>query len=106
VAAYPNDRGPPGAQAVVAAINERILHPREELFYRVFPPRRPLPEPAERAGLATPVSGGSRSSLGLGRVYPNLAVLLVEMGQQQTLERRIALHVDVVQEALGLLGMV
>jgi hypothetical protein len=108
VATQPEDRAIAFAQSIVDAVNTRIRFPHEELFFRVFPPGR-LPEPTSSQPFNTTspegaVSGGSRSSLGLPRTVPGLTVMLVEMGQQQALERRVALHVDVVQETLRQLG--
>jgi len=115
VGAYPNAAGPEIALAVVEAVNRRTRAPWEELFYREFPPRSAVSPPGAGAtpGQATtpaPQGGGvatagSRSSLGLGLLFPNVAAILVEMGQQQSLERRIALHVQVVEETLRQMGM-
>ena len=111
VATYPAEPGISLAQGVVASVNGRIRAAHEELFYREFPSNR-LPEPTSARPLDTSgnpeaaVSGGSASSLGLPRHIPGLAVLLVEMGQQQTLERRIAMHVDVVGEASRRIGLI
>lgn len=115
VGAYPNVAGPELALAIVDAVNRRIRAPWEELFYREFPPRSAVSPPASGAApgqASTPAApgggvatAGSRSSLGLGLLFPNVAAILVEMGQQQSLERRIALHVQVVEETLRQMGM-
>jgi hypothetical protein len=95
VSSYPNENGPVLAQAIVDAVNQKTIYPWEELFYREFPNRNN----------PTPPTGGSRSSLSVGMRHPGVAAILVEMGQQQSLARRIDLHVHVVDEALWLLSM-
>lgn len=100
---------------VIAAVNQRIRAPREELILREFPPpgfvfptSQPsgTPEPTLAPSSTSPAVGGrSRSSLGLSTHVPGSIALLVEMGQQQALERRIALHVDIVQEIVRRLGI-
>ena len=100
-----SSRGEPGeslARQVVETVNStRVQLAHEELTFREWPPRDSVP--------GTPIAGftgyrGSRSSLGLPMHVPGLAAILVEMGQQQDLERRVQLHVDVVQEALRILS--
>jgi hypothetical protein len=106
IATDPNSPGGDLARAVVEAQNSRMLYNWEEFFYR------------ERGGNANNLanqgfngsvapsnqtpgnpSGRGSSSLGLPNHVPTLnAALLVEMGQQQTLERRTAMHVDIVRE--------
>jgi len=110
-----SSRGEPGsslAQHLVETVNAtRVQAQHEELTFREWPPSRSVsvtPTPGGSAG-ATPADGftgyrGSRSSLGLPSHIPGLAAILVEMGQQQSLERRIQLHVDIVQEALRILS--
>lgn len=111
VATYPGEPGISLARAVVDAVNARVGAPHEEMSYREFPPGR-LPDPNSPRPFDTSgnpqaaVSGGSASSLGLPRHIPGLAVLLVEMGQQQALERRIALHVDIVNEVARRIGLI
>ena len=100
VSTYPNRRGPLLAKLVLEAVNRTTLQPREELFYREIPPRQFV---SSREMWPWTVAFSSRSigtSLGLGRRYPNMAAILVEMGQQQPLERRIDLHVQVVAETI------
>jgi hypothetical protein len=83
---------------LATAVNSRILYPHEELIFRERP----------NLGGGSDSFGGSsrgRSSLGLGQYVPGLKAILVEMGQQQTLERRIAIHVDVIGEALRRTGL-
>ena len=101
-------------RAIVQGVNSRILAPIEELTLRewprpgfVFPTPTPggLPTPTPRPG-SDPISARrSRSSLGLSTHIPGLIALLAEMGQQQTLDRRVALHVDIVMEAMRQVGM-
>lgn len=108
IIAYPNEVGPPLAQAIIDAVNGRILYPRERLFYRQFPSPSSLDAgiPPQTPITASPSTGGRlRASLRLGYDFPNVASLTVEMAQLQPLERRIALHLAVVEEALRLLGM-
>jgi len=88
IASYPAEPGVSLGRAVVEAVNGRIQHEREELFFR------------DRS------FGGGSSSLGLPRYFNSLAALLVEMGQQQDLERRVALHVDIVEEVARRVGVV
>jgi hypothetical protein len=110
-----SSRGEPGASLamhlveVVNATRAQAAH--EELTFREWPPRNFVPgTPSSGAPPdATPGPGftgyrGSRSSLGLPSHIPGLAAILVEMGQQQDLDRRVQLHVDIVQEALKVLG--
>ncbi|HLF71063.1 MAG TPA: succinylglutamate desuccinylase/aspartoacylase family protein [Dehalococcoidia bacterium] len=111
VATYPAEPGMTLGRNVVDAVNGRILGAQEEFTYREFPSGR-LPNPTSAAPNDTSgnpqaaVSGGSQSSLGLPRYIENLTVLLVEMGQQQLLSRRVALHVDVFQEVARRSGIV
>jgi hypothetical protein len=96
------------AEGVVQAVNGRIQAPREEFFYRNRvgsgngpPPDNLTPEQVQALGGIGPPTGSARggtSSLSLPRHIPGLSTLLVEMGQQQALDRRAALHVDVAME--------
>jgi hypothetical protein len=103
------------ARHLVDAQNARMQRSLEEFTLRDWPPRNanfatavpgsfsgPTPEPGTSGQGA--VFGGSRSSLGLPTHVPGLSAILVEMGQQQTLERRTQMHVEIVQEALTHLG--
>ena len=110
VSSYPAEPGVSLGRDVVEAVNSRVLAAHEAFFFREFPSRRllqlPLDAPdsytddeVERAGR------GRRSSLGLPQHLPGLAALLVEMGQQQTLERRIALQVEVIEEVGRRIGL-
>jgi hypothetical protein len=111
----PTESGINLARHLVEAQNARMQRPVEEFTLREWPPRSanfatavpgtfsgPTPEPGTSGQGA--VFGGSRSSLGLPTHIPGLAAILVEMGQQQALERRIQMHVDIVIEALAHLG--
>jgi Succinylglutamate desuccinylase / Aspartoacylase family len=104
------------AQTLVEIMNTRLQAPYEEFYFRQWPPRgfsistpvagsveTPTPEPGTTGPGA--VFGGSRSSLGLSTYIPGLAAILVEMGQQQALDRRVAMHVDIVQEAMRQAGL-
>lgn len=108
-------RGEPGeslGRHLVETINAtRVQLAHEELTFREWPPRDALPGTpiVGDTNSGTPIAGftgyrGSRSSLGLPMHIPGLAAILVEMGQQQDLERRIQLHVDVVEEAMRVLA--
>lgn len=110
VATAPQEPAITLGRTVVDQVNQRVLAPREEFSFREFPPGR-LPEPNSALPFDTSgnpsaaVSGGSRSSLGLPNHLPGLISLLVEMGQQQALERRVALHVDVLQQVMRNIGI-
>jgi hypothetical protein len=110
VATRPAEAGVELAKNVVEAVNTRIRAPHEELFFREFPTNR-LPDPVSplpfdtSGNPAAAVSGGSRSSLGLPAHIDGLTTLLVEMGQQQSLERRVALHLDVLGEVMRRVGI-
>ncbi len=109
-----SSRGEPGeslGKQLVETVNTtRVQQAWEKFTFRQWPPTGLLPD---QSGLSvtpipTPADGftgyrGSRSSLGLPTHIPGLAAILVEMGQQQDLERRVQLHVDIVEEALRVL---
>ena len=110
VLVYPNGEGERLGRAVVESVNVKIGSPREEMTFLLdFTWRGGAltlhlpPEPA--SGVDSEISGGGWSSLDIGGHYHDVAVLTVEMGQQQPLERRVALHVHVVEDALVILGM-
>jgi hypothetical protein len=109
VLAYPNGEGERLAREVVESVNGKITSPQEEMTFLEFTRRGGVgtffvsPESASAAPAG--ISGGSRSSLGIGSLYRDVAALTVEMGQQQPLDRRVALHVQVVEDALVALGM-
>jgi hypothetical protein len=107
----PNGPGATLGRAIVDVENQRIQAPDEQFFFREWPPRG-FEFPTPIAGAPTPtlspntvgpnaVFGGSRSSLGLPSYVKGLGAILVEMGQQQALERRVQLHVDIATELLN-----
>jgi hypothetical protein len=110
----PSEAGLSLARSVVEAVNQRIQAPHEEFFMREWPPRGfefatpqvagPTPTLSPGTTGQTAVFGGSRSSLGLPNHVPGLAAILVEMGQQQSLNRRVALHVEIVRELMTKVG--
>ena len=110
VATAPSEPASSFARSVVEQVNQRVLAEREEFFFREFPPGR-LPDPNSALPFDTSgnpqaaVSGGSRSSLGLPAHVPGLISILVEMGQQQPIERRVALHIDVLQQVMRNIGI-
>jgi hypothetical protein len=93
------------ANAVIDRVNAAVLAD-QELFYSRDPSRQQPGEanlPRQTSNLPQP--GRGTSSLGLNRFLPGLVSLLVEMGQQQAMERRIALHVQVLEAAIIETGM-
>ena len=104
----PGEPGASLAREVVETVNStRIQAVHEELVFREWPPRGGFPFTPVPGSTDVDTSNGqrrSRSSLGLPVHIPGISAILVEMGQQQDLERRIQLHVDVVQEAMRILG--
>ncbi len=89
---------------VVDKINTQILSDQETFFTRDF--GNPTPQPnLPRQTSNVPEPGRGTSSLGLDKIVPGVIPILVEMGQQQTLERRIALHVQLFQDVLAEIGM-
>jgi hypothetical protein len=100
------------SRGVVEAVNSRILFPHEEFFFRdrfgsnqaAAPGVPSQPSQADASGAPRGPGGASRSSLGLSTYVPGLIAVLVEMGQQQTLERRTALHIEVLTEFLRRVG--
>jgi hypothetical protein len=114
VATDPNSPGGDLARGVVEAVNTRIRAPHEEMFYRERGgnannlPNQGFSGPTMPTNPSGGNNGGGRgsSSLSLPRHVPTLqAALLVEMGQQQALERRIALHVDIAEEVARRIGL-
>ena len=103
------------ARETVAAVNDTIRYSWERLFDRNNPDNPPAANGSPptmgggSSGGGVPNAGqsvpGGTSSLGLPRHVPGLSSLLVEMGQQQTLERRIDLHVQVATEVATRLGI-
>lgn len=100
------------SRAVVEAVNRRILYPHEEFFFRdrfgsnqaAAPGVPETTTQLDASGAPRGPGGASRSSLGLSTYVPGVIAVLVEMGQQQSLERRIALHVEVLTEFLRQVG--
>jgi hypothetical protein len=100
------------SRAVVEAVNSRILYSHEEFFFRdrfgsnqaAAPGVPEGSSQADASGAPRGPGGASRSSLGLSTYVPGLVAILVEMGQQQTLERRTALHIEVLTEFLRRVG--
>ena len=100
-------------RTVVDAVDQRIRAPHEEMILREFPPPGfvfPTPTPGAAnpttvPSTGLPLGGRSRSSLGLSTHVSGLIALLVEMGQQQQLSRRVALHVDIVEEVARQIGI-
>ncbi len=88
-------------RAVIERVNQKVLYPHEEFFFREFGGMgvqriaNDLPRQQD-----IPPAGRGTSSLGLSRFVPELIPVLVEMGQQQALERRIALHLLVLEEVM------
>ena len=99
VATAPVEPGITLVHDVVSTVNStRLRSSQEELFDRLFPgPQqggRNLPSSTPTPG--PPPTG--TSSLNLNRNVAGLTPILVEMGQQQALERRVQLHVDIFEE--------
>lgn len=94
-------RNPGFVSEIVERVNPRIGLERDFMIARdgsAF--RRPESVPPD------PSTNRGRSSLSLGGHVPGLTPILVEMGQEdQAVERRVALHLLVAEEALALLGM-
>lgn len=92
------------AQVLAARVNEYVGGGRDRLLTRdqALPPGA-TPTPTPPAGA---VLGRSTSSLGVGRWVDGLTPILVEMGQQnQSMERRIELHLMVGRALLESRGM-
>ncbi len=100
VTTRPGEPGASIAQGIVEAVNQRIKAPHEELFFR---DRDFTLRSGFSLGGGGSSSGGS-SSLGIPSHVAGASAILVEMGQQQDLERRVALHVEVAKEALRLVS--
>ena len=110
------DPGSPGqdlARGVVESVNSRVLYPHEEFFFRERggnannQPNQGFTNPNPNPNPPNPLMTGiGQSSLGLPRFVPGMITsLLVEMGQQQALERRIALLVEVITEVSRRVGI-
>lgn len=94
-------------QSVIARVNPTVLYEWEEFFFRDFGGQNRAGQPGDNLPRQTtiPPPGRGTSSLGLSRLFPGLIPVLVEMGQQQALERRVALHIRVFQEVLAEIGV-
>ena len=97
VSTAPTEPGLTLVRDIVAAVNTRIQLPQEEFFDRPFPGPSEGPN-ARPGGPAPPGSPQGSSSLALARWDPGLVAILVEMGQQQPLDRRVALHIEIFNE--------
>ena len=114
IATDPSGSGMDLVRSVVQAVNSRILYAHEEMFYRERggnannQPNQGFNGNVAPSNQGSGNPGGSgTSSLSVTRHVPGLAAaLLVEMGQQQGLERRIALHVDVAREVARHIGLI
>jgi len=91
------------AATIVPRVNATIRAPHEEFFLRNLAMQQHQNLPRQTTNVPAP--GRGTSSLGLNRFVPGVMTLLVEMGQQQSLDRRVALHVQVLDEALRELGI-
>lgn len=93
-------------KAVIERVNAAILYPWEEFFFREFSGQSQSQSGSNLPRQTNlPPPGRGTSSLGLSRFFPGLIPILVEMGQQQALERRIALHIQVLTEVLAEAGI-
>lgn len=112
VATYPTPPAVSLGQSVVDAQNQRIRAPFEEFFFRQSVSGNSQANPPSLLPAVTRMpsngqngqQGGSRSSLGLPLYVPGTMAFLVEMGQQQPLERRVQLHVELLLEFMRQLG--
>lgn len=97
ISTQPSDEAVSLATNLISNVNQRILSSQEEFFFREFP-NRSIDPATPAAESQTPV--GSSSSLGIPTHVPGVIALLVEMGQQQDLDRRTSLHVEVLQQLM------
>ena len=91
--------------AVIERVNPTVQHEREEFSFRDFGQPNPQPQANLPRQTNVPPPGRGTSSLGLSRTFPSLIAILVEMGQQQAMERRVALHVQILEEVLADMGI-
>ena len=94
-------------KSVIERVNASVLYEHEKFTIREFGGQSQPPQPSDNLPRQTniPAAGRGTSSLGLNRFFSGLVTVLVEMGQQQTLERRIALHIKVLDEVLQEIGV-
>jgi hypothetical protein len=105
IATAPTEPGLTLVRDITVAVNSRIRASHEEFFDRAFPGPQ---QSGNNLPRSTPTPGPApigASSLSLNRDVAGLVPILVEMGQQQALERRIALHVEVFEELARRLGI-
>ncbi len=92
------------AARLVDKINTQIQSSQEEFFSRDLA----MPQPNNNLPRQTtnvPAPGRGTSSLSFNRFVPGVIPILVEMGQQQSMERRTALHFQLFEDALAELGL-
>jgi hypothetical protein len=93
-------------KTVIERVNAAVLYEHEKFWFRDFGQPQQSQAGADLPRQADiPPPGRGTSSLGLNRFFPGLITVLVEMGQQQALERRIALHIQVLTEVLRETGI-
>jgi hypothetical protein len=98
------DAGTAIVKTVIERVNATAQNDREEFSYRDL--NQPNPSDANLPRQTNvPPPGRGTSSLGLNRTFPGLISILVEMGQQQAIERRVALHVQLLEEVLAEIGV-
>jgi hypothetical protein len=105
VATPPTEPGITLVRDIVTSVNSRIRSPQEELFDRQFPGPQ---QSGNNLPRSTPTPGPpptGTSSLSLNKDVPGLIPILVEMGQQQSIERRVQLHVDIFNELATRMGI-
>jgi hypothetical protein len=97
------DEGAALVKSVIERVNGTVLYEHERFW------SREVGQPQSGANLPRqpdiPPPGRGTSRLGLNRFFPGLITILVEMGQQQALERRVSLHVQVLGEVLRQTGI-
>jgi hypothetical protein len=97
------DEGVHLATEAVERVNRTAVFEHEKFSFReIGQPQQSQPDLPRQPDIPAP--GRGTSSLGLNRFAPGLTTILVEMGQQQALERRIALHLQVLAEVLAQTG--
>jgi hypothetical protein len=99
------DEGTALVRSVIERVNSTVRYDHEAFSFRDFNQPLGTDNPNLPRQTNVPPSGRGTSSLGLNRFFPGLVPVLVEMGQQQALERRIALHIQVLDEVLRQTGV-